>query len=267
MLKPILDVHSIEAISLTCQYDGEVNSVGLSVIKEEASRLKLKYQSRRVARRGGNHGDSFSSEASDIFGYSFVRKDSGRELGKFELVNDRAVVVSYAYTGFKDFLADVSLGLELAHKAFLRSERKLEKIVLTYKNSLVSNDHQEIDGAVRDRSPYIAAACLEKGNFWHSRIGFFSNDHLTYPLTLHNIEASHKLLLKEDGEQDDDAPNVHQLQVDIHHVRSVGEPVDAEGFLGFLEAQAYELRDKHRDILCGIFTDEVLGLIGLSKER
>lgn len=55
MLKPILDVHSIEAISLTCQYDGEVNSVGLSVIKEEASRLKLKYQSRRVARRGGNH--------------------------------------------------------------------------------------------------------------------------------------------------------------------------------------------------------------------
>ncbi|WP_146041255.1 hypothetical protein [Pseudomonas sp. MPR-ANC1] len=266
MLKPMLDAHSIESITLTCEYDGDVSSVGLSVIKEEASRLKLKYQNRRIARRPVNQGDSFSSEAADILGYSFLSKDSERDISKFDIINENALVTSFAYTSFKAFLADVSFSLSVAHRAFLLSERKLDKIVLSYRNSFIADSADEIHKAIRSSSPYIANVCLSKVNFWHSRIGFFSNEPLQYPLFLHNVEATHKLLKVEEGSFEEDAKNIHQLQIDTHHVMNINIPVGVEEFGHLIEARSTDLRDKHLQILRGIITDEVAGLINLSME-
>ena len=267
VLRPMLDAHSIESVTLTCEYDGDINSAGLSVIKEEASRLKLKYQNRRIARRPSGQGDSFNSEQADILGYSFLSRNSEKDLSKFDIVNDNSNATSFAYTNFKSFLADILFSLEIAHKAFSKSERKLEKIVLSYSNSFLADNAEQIHNSIRVGSPYVASACLDKTNFWHSRIGFFSNDPYEYPLVLHNLEVTHKLLKGEGEEFEDGGLHTHQLQIDNHHVISVSDTVSVDEFSKYVEARAYELKNKHVEIFSGVLKDEVLSMIGLSKDR
>ncbi|WP_152666433.1 hypothetical protein [Pseudomonas putida] len=264
MLKPINSAHSIETISLSCEYDGDVSSVGLSVIKEEATRLKLKYQHRRVARRSPSSSDSLSSDKPEIFGYLFSSKDGERDISKLEIIEDNSSATSFAYTNFKSFIADVSFGLICAHKAFVNSGRSLQKVVLSYRNSFLAENATEINSAIRRPSRYVAEACLAQDNFWHSRIGFFSNEPYKYPIVLHNISLAHKLLQEED-EINEGVELVHRLQIDSHHVFGVKDPVSIEDFESFLEDKAHYLRDKNSEILGGMINDDVMSLIGLPK--
>lgn len=264
MLKPINSAHSIESISLACEYDGDVSSVGLSLIKEESNRLKLKYQHRRVARRSSQSSDSLSSSGLEVFGYLFISKDGEKEVSKLEIVESGSSATSFAYTSFKSFVADVSFGLVAAHKAFLSSDRRLKKIVLSYRNSFVAENAFDLNSAVRRPNAYVAEACLQKDNFWHSRIGFFSNDPLTYPMVLHNVSLQHKLL-QEQHEIDDGDEITHRLQIDTHHVHGVDDFVGLEQFEALLEQTAIFLRDKNSEILGSLISDEMISAIGLPR--
>ncbi|MDG9884087.1 TIGR04255 family protein [Pseudomonas sp. GD04058] len=262
MLKPKYEAHSIASISLTCEYDGEVDAHGLTALKDEMSRLKVKYKTRRVARKS-NTGDSTSS--AEVRGYMFLNKDGDEEINRFEIISDSSTVTSRSYTSFLSFFAEAAFGLEIAHNSFLKSERKLEKIVLGYKDLFTSDEINDIVLGVNPDSQHLPPACIKKANFWHSNVGFFDEDLAEEDQILHNVRVNHSLVRVngEDLESIDDEAQ-HALILETYHILSTHQD-SHQPFKEQLENAAYRLRARHKEILNDILAPELANRIGLNK--
>lgn len=266
MLKPFFEAHSIEAITLTCEFDGEVDAHGLTAVKDEASRLKLKYSTRRVARKSVSAAPDNHSSPPEVRGYLFLNKDGEKEKNRFEVINDNAIYTSRSYTNFKSFFADAAFSLKIGYSAFERSGKKLEKVILAYKDQFISNNIEDVLAGVKKDSPYIASACLVKNNFWHSNIGFFDADLLKENETfLNNVKVHHSLITDGNEEDTDDIEVTHALNVETYHVLGVDD-FSAENFNENLEIAAFKLRARHKEIITSIISDELATLVNLNKK-
>ncbi|WP_158238182.1 TIGR04255 family protein [Pseudomonas sp. 382] len=265
MLKPIFEAHSIESISLTCEYDGAVDAHGLSVIKDEGSRLKLKYSARRVARKSANPNAENHSSQPEVKGYLFLNRDGDREKSRFEVINSNCVYTSKNYINFKTFLADAAFSLKIGHEAFSKSGRRLEKIILSYKDQFVTTNSEEVLEGVNPACPYIASACLNQNNFWHSNVGFFSQDFGDETTLLHNIRIHHSLV-KDNDFDDEDTELTHALIVECHHVLGMSDE-DVSDFENTFEDTSNRLRSTHKEMLLEILSADLISAIGLKKEK
>ena len=79
VLRPIFDAHSIETISLTLEFSGDVDQLGLSVVRDEASRLKVKLPIRRIMRKNSPPSHDSQGTNSEVKGYLFLDKISEKE--------------------------------------------------------------------------------------------------------------------------------------------------------------------------------------------
>lgn len=267
VLKPVFDAHSIESISLTCEFSGDVDHVGLTVIKDEASRLKVKLPIRRIMRRSTQAAHDAQSPSEDVKGYLFLNKHLEKETSRFEIINSRAQYTSRTYTNFASFLADATFSLGIAHAAFLKSGHFMDRLVLSYKDEFVSDVIDwDIESAINVDTSHIAKMCLKRSDFWHSSMGYFADNGPDEPLLLHNINAGHSLL-REDIINGDDEESVDKylFSLELFHILDIMRPALFEDFAKELFDKANYLRTEHKKILTDILSPEMAARIGLLK--
>lgn len=269
MLKPLFDTHSIEAISVTCEFTEDVSSAGLEIIRAEAKRLQTKLPYRRVRRKAAQNMPShdLTASAPAVVGYMFYSKTKDEESDSFEIYEQRAAYTSKAYSNFDSFLADSSFYLELAKSAFAHSDAKLKRIVLRYQDKFTSEtaDWEPLD-SLRENSKYLPAVCLaRKDDFWHAATGFFGTA-MASDLLLHNIKADHSV--RKVGDDFDE--NEYIVSIDCIHVYefSPAKVISAEGVFknSYTETLEY-LRKENKNILHEILSDELSARIGLKKSK
>ncbi|MEE5088364.1 TIGR04255 family protein [Pseudomonas alliivorans] len=268
MLKPISEAHSIESISLICEFSGEVDASGLAMVRTESSRLKGRFPIKRTIRKGRPDAHDPQGSSPDVVGHVYVNKLAEKEVTRFDIFQSRASFTSKAYTNFNSFLADASFALSLAHQAYSKSGHTIDRIVLSYRDEFVSDTIDwPIHETLNTDTKYIAKACLREGDFWHSQIGVFDNDQPRGLPLLHNIKVSHVILTNEDGEPAPFAESKYILAIDLLHVLKVTEPNSGESFSAMLDESAHTLRDFHKNILKDILSDKMVERIGLARNE
>lgn len=267
MLKPVFDAHSIESISLTCEFSGEVDHVGLTVIKDEASRLKVKLPIRRIMRKSIQTAHDAQSPNEEVKGYLFLNKNLERETSRFEIINARAQYTSKAYTNFASFLAEAIFSLGIANTAFQKSGHYIDRLILSYKDEFISDTIDwDIESAINLNTSHIAKICLKRSDFWHSSMGYFADNGPDAPLLLHNIRAGHSLL-REDiiNGDNEDSIDKYVFSLELFHVLDITEPDLFNDFANELSVKADYLRSEHKKILTDILSNEMAARIGLTK--
>lgn len=268
VLKPISEAHSIESISLICEFSGEVDGNGLATVRNEASRLKVKFPIKRTIRKGRPDAHDPQGSSPDVVGHAYVNKSAEKEVTRFDIFQSRASFTSKAYTDFNSFLAEASFALSIAYQAYSRSGHNIDRIVLSYRDEFVSD---RIDWPIQETlntdTKYIAKACLREGDFWHSQIGVFDNDHPRGLPLLHNVKVSHVILTTEDMEPAPFAEVKYILAIDLLHVLKVAEADSGDSFSAMLEESAHMLRNTHKTILKDILSESMAERIGLARNE
>ncbi|MPQ83836.1 hypothetical protein F0170_07465 [Pseudomonas sp. MAFF 730085] len=266
MLRPIFDAHSIETISLTLEFSGDVDQLGLSVVRDEASRLKVKLPIRRIMRKNSPPSHDSQGTNSEVRGYLFLDKISEKENNRFEIFGAKAQFSSRTYTNFASFLAEADFSLRIAHEAFGKSGHYVDRIILSYKDEFVSDTiNWDIDSAINPDTTHIAKACLERNDFWHSAMGYFQDTGESEPLLLHNIRAGHSLLREDILDGDNESINKYLLTLELFHILDIMQPEKFESFTTELGEKANYLRVEHKKILSDILSLEMAARIGLNK--
>ncbi|MFP3925333.1 TIGR04255 family protein [Pseudomonas sp. W5-36] len=268
MLKPISEAHSIESISLICEFSGEVDGNGLAVVRDEASRLKVKFPIRRTIRKGRPDAHDPQGSLPDVVGHAYINKLADKEVTRFDILQSRASFTSKAYTDFNSFLAEASFALSIAYQAYAKSGHNIDRIILSYRDEFVSdNIDWPIQEALNPETKYIAKACLREGDFWHSQIGVFDSELPRGLPLLHNIKVSHVIVTTDDTEPTASGDARYVLAIDLLHVLKVAEVDTGDSFSAMLEENAHALRNYHKTILKDMLSDSMAEKIGLARHE
>ncbi len=268
VLKPISEAHSIESISLICEFSGEVDGNGLAAVKNDAVRLKSRFPIRRTMRKARPDAHDPQTPSADVVGHVYINKSSDKEVSRFDIFQNRASFTSKVYTDFNSFFAEAAFTMSIAYQAFSKSGHNLDKIVLSYTDYFVANDIDwAIEEALNPETKYIAQACLKKGEFWHSQIGVFDRDQPDSLPLLHNIKAGNLLMSKDTDFEEEDSEDKYVLSLELLHVQKVDEVKSANEFNSVLEKIAQALRTHHKVILGDILSPEMATRIGLVRKE
>jgi uncharacterized protein (TIGR04255 family) len=261
VLKPLFDKHSIEAVTLLCEFTADIDKAGLDFIRGESKLLQRKLPYRRVKRRGvlGAAVHDLSAAQPEVLGFMFLQKTLDEETEIFEISGERASFTSKAYSNFESFFADSSFFLEKANDAFSISGAKLKRVMLRYKDAFSS---KEIDWepyeSLRQGSPYLPVPVIKKGDFWHCEAGFFVHSE-NEDVLLNNYRVEHTVVQNEEDAGDFE----FFLNIYLTHLLESKALREADSFTIALRDVVDKLRKEHRIIFSGILSDDLSARIGL----
>ncbi len=186
---------------------------------------------------------------------------------RFEIFQKRASFTSRAYTNFASFFAEAAFTMGIANHAFAQSGHKIDRIVLTYNDEFIAEDIDwPIEEALNPNTDFVAKACLQRGEFWHSSIGFFDKRQSEDEHLLHNVKISHALIMPDDATTGDDTELKYILSLELFHVLKISDSQTDETFLPLLESCTMFLRTEHKIILANLLSEKLRKRIGLSKD-
>ncbi|MEE4947095.1 hypothetical protein PS689_00575 [Pseudomonas fluorescens] len=262
MLKPFFEKHSIEAISLLCEFSGEVDRAGLDFVRGEAKLIQRRLPFRRIKRRApaGAAAHELTASQPEVVGYMFLQKAHDEETENFEISGDRASFSSMAYSSFESFFADSLFYLTKANDAFAISGNRLKRVLLRYKDSFSSEfmDWEPYE-SLRLGSPYLLSPAIQKGEFWHFEAGFFAP--VTAPdILLNNYKVEHNLSVSDSDTQD----SSFILNIKLVHLFESPSFGSSTDFSETLRSTVELLRHQHKQIFYNILSDGLAERIGLT---
>lgn len=259
MLKPLFESHSIDAITILCEYTADVEKTGLDFIRGEAKLIQRKLPFRRVKRKGAASLPSHDISAGqpEVLGFGFLQKVMDEETENFEISGERTSFTSQRYSSFESFFADSVFFLSKAHHAYELSGAKLKRVILRYEDTFTSDIAEwEPYESLREGSPYIPSAIIKKGDFWHTEAGFFSQT--DDGLLLNNYKIQHNIQTELDADG-----IIYLLKLHLTHLFESAHLQKISDFPSELKVAIERLRIEHRKILRGILSDELAKTIGL----